>query len=84
MSVLAIFKEMDADVNLHAIIFGESIFNDAVAIVMYEIVMMSGKGDQTSFGLELLIGIKEFTVIFIGSLVIGAVSALVISHFLKG
>ena len=42
VSVLAIFKEMDADRDLNAIIFGESIFNDAVAIVMYEIVMMSG------------------------------------------
>ena len=35
VSVLAIFKEMDADINLNAIIFGESIFNDAIGIVMY-------------------------------------------------
>jgi len=35
VSVLAIFKEMDADENLYAIIFGESIFNDAIALVMY-------------------------------------------------
>lgn len=84
MSVLAIFKEMDADVNLHAIIFGESIFNDAVAIVMYEIVMMSGKAEQSSIGVELATGVYEFGVIFIGSLLIGAVSALVISYVLKG
>ena len=44
VSVLAIFKEMDANVNLYAIVFGESIFNDAIAIVMYETVMMSGQG----------------------------------------
>ena len=53
MSVLAIFKEMDADVNLYALVFGESIFNDAVAIVMFQIVMQSG--DQT-FGEELVNG----------------------------
>lgn len=35
VSVLATFKEMNADADLYAIIFGESIFNDAVAIVMY-------------------------------------------------
>ena len=35
VSVLAIFKEMNADMNLYTIVFGESIFNDAVAIVMY-------------------------------------------------
>ena len=38
VSVLAIFKEMDADANLYSIVFGESIFNDAVSIVMYETV----------------------------------------------
>ena len=42
VSVLAIFKEMDADVNLYAIVFGESIFNDAIGIVMYETVLLVG------------------------------------------
>lgn len=35
VSVLALFKEMKADINLHSIVFGESIFNDAIGIVMY-------------------------------------------------
>jgi NhaP-type Na+/H+ or K+/H+ antiporter len=35
---------MDADHDLYAIIFGESIFNDAVAIVVYQIVMSSTGG----------------------------------------
>ena len=42
VSVIAIFKEMNADANLFAIVFGESIFNDAVAIVMYQTVIDSG------------------------------------------
>ena len=42
VSVLAVFKEMDADVNLYAIVFGESIFNDAIGIVMYETVLKMG------------------------------------------
>jgi NhaP-type Na+/H+ or K+/H+ antiporter len=33
---------MDADQNLQSIIFGESIFNDAIAIVMYTSVMKAG------------------------------------------
>jgi NhaP-type Na+/H+ or K+/H+ antiporter len=78
--VLAIFKEMDADVNLYALVFGESIFNDAVAIVMFEIVTKSG---DASLGEELRNGIWGFFVIFVGSLLIGAVSALVISFVLK-
>jgi NhaP-type Na+/H+ or K+/H+ antiporter len=80
VSVLAIFKEMDADVNLYALVFGESIFNDAVAIVMFEIVTKSG---DASLGEELRNGIWGFFVIFVGSLLIGAVSALVISFVLK-
>ena len=42
VAVLAIFKEMDADENLYAIVFGESIFNDAIGIVMYETVKNMG------------------------------------------
>jgi len=42
VSVLAIFKEMNADPNLYAIVFGESIFNDAISIVMYETVKNLG------------------------------------------
>lgn len=43
VSVLAIFKELDADANLYAIVFGESIFNDAIGIVMYDTVKGLGK-----------------------------------------
>jgi len=42
VAVLAIFKEMDADVNLYSIVFGESIFNDAIGIVMYDTVKELG------------------------------------------
>lgn len=82
VSVLAIFKEMDADVNLYSIIFGESIFNDAVAIVMYNIVMSASQGDQT-IGQEILKASGSFCLIFIGSLFLGAVFALLISFILK-
>jgi sodium/hydrogen exchanger-like protein 6/7 len=48
--VLAIFKELDADVNLYAIVFGESIFNDAIGIVMYETVKKLGTDENKTFG----------------------------------
>lgn len=36
VAVLAIFKEMkDTDPNLYALIFGESILNDAISLIMF-------------------------------------------------
>lgn len=43
VAVLAIFKQMDADENLYSIVFGESIFNDAISIVMYNTVLKLGQ-----------------------------------------
>jgi len=34
VTVLAVFKELKVDVNLDALLFGESVLNDAVAIVL--------------------------------------------------
>lgn len=82
VSVLAIFKEMDADVNLYAIVFGESIFNDAIGIVMYETVLKMGLQERTITE-ELLFAAAEFFIIFLGSIVIGAVAALLTSWLLK-
>lgn len=82
VSVLAIFKEMDADINLNAIIFGESIFNDAIGIVMYQTVIMAGQDDKSTSS-ELLASGGRFMLIFIGSLLIGAVSALLIAFIMK-
>mmetsp|Transcript_25620 Transcript_25620/g.39421 ORF Transcript_25620/g.39421 Transcript_25620/m.39421 type:complete len:139 (+) Transcript_25620:320-736(+) len=45
VAVLAIFKQMDADENLYAIVFGESIFNDAISIVMYKTITNLGTDD---------------------------------------
>lgn len=51
VAVLAIFKEMNADVTLYSIIFGESIFNDAIAIVLYR--SFSEIKDNESFTKEI-------------------------------
>jgi len=52
VSVLSIFKEMDADINLYSIVFGESIFNDAIGIVMYETVRDLGIDKDSTFASE--------------------------------
>lgn len=83
MSVLAIFKEMDADVNLYSIVFGESIFNDAIGIVMYETVRDLGTDKDSTIGAEIFAALGQFILIFVGSLTIGMVSALLVAFILK-
>ena len=36
VTVLAIFHDLHVDVDLYALVFGESVMNDAVAIVLYK------------------------------------------------
>ena len=38
VTVLAIFSDLHVDVNLYALVFGESVLNDAVAIVLSRLV----------------------------------------------
>jgi solute carrier family 9 (sodium/hydrogen exchanger), member 6/7 len=40
VTILAIFKQYKVDPKLYTVIFGESLINDAVSIVMYEYVML--------------------------------------------
>ena len=52
VTVLAIFNDLHVDVNLYALVFGESVLNDAVAIVFtrtledYEENVTLGKADD--------------------------------------
>lgn len=81
VAVLAIFKEMNADVTLFTLIFGESIFNDAIAIVMYR--SFSEINPDDNFATEVLYSFGQFFVVFTGSVLIGAFAALLIAFILK-
>lgn len=82
VAVLAIFKEMDTDVNLYTLIFGESIFNDAISIVMYNTVSEAHSRD-IPYTDEILISGARFLLVFFGSVLIGAFAALLIAFVLK-
>lgn len=63
-------------------IFGESIFNDAISIVMYRTVYESTTRSE-SLEKEILLSVADFCVILLGSLLIGACSALLSAYILK-
>jgi NhaP-type Na+/H+ or K+/H+ antiporter len=83
VAVLAIFKEMDADITLYTLIFGESIFNDAISIVLYDTVVSATDFQTMSYKKEISHSMAEFCIVLVGSVMIGALSALLIAFILK-
>ena len=73
VTVLAVFGRLKADKNLNALVFGESVMNDAVAIVLYQVVSSFSDHPVTFMGV--LGGLWKFVYIFVGSLLIGLVVA---------
>ncbi|KAG0498324.1 hypothetical protein HPP92_003015, partial [Vanilla planifolia] len=66
VTVLSIFQELGTDVNLYALVFGESVLNDAMAISLYR--TMSSVRSHASSGQHFLILIFEFLETFVGSM----------------
>eukprot|EP01091_Cochliopodium_minus_P003673 TRINITY_DN13647_c0_g1_i1.p1 TRINITY_DN13647_c0_g1~~TRINITY_DN13647_c0_g1_i1.p1 ORF type:complete len:611 (-),score=133.86 TRINITY_DN13647_c0_g1_i1:204-1895(-) len=81
VTVLAIFKELRVDFNLYANVFGESSFNDAVAIVLYRTIF-SFQSRKVTF-LSITIAFGEFFVIFFGSFAVGTIIALILALAFK-
>lgn len=85
VTIMAIFNSYKVDPKLYTIIFGESILNDAVAIVIFESAQKAKAGGGHTLGfLGFLWAIWIFLRDFFGSLIIGAgvgiLTALVLKH----
>jgi sodium/hydrogen exchanger 8 len=81
VTVLAIFQELGVNTELYALVFGESVLNDAVAIVLYRtLVNFNNKG--VTF-VSLMESAGFFLVIFVGSLAVGVLFALSATLFFK-
>ena len=70
------------DPNLHNIIFGESIFNDAVAIVLFEVFDAVAKeadagGEQRSSGAQILQAVGQFVYITVLSCAMGVAIGII-------
>ncbi|KAM9577291.1 sodium/hydrogen exchanger 6 isoform 3-T3 [Trichechus inunguis] len=80
VTVLAIFHELQVDVELYALLFGESVLNDAVAIVLSSsIVAYQPAGDNShTFDVTAMFkSIGVFLGIFSGSFAMGAATGVV-------
>ncbi|XP_020583582.1 sodium/hydrogen exchanger 6-like isoform X2 [Phalaenopsis equestris] len=82
VTVLSIFQELGTDMNLYALVFGESVLNDAMAISLYR-TMSSVRSHATS-GQNFIMLIISFLETFVGSMSsgvgVGFISALLFKY----
>ncbi|KAI0339149.1 sodium/hydrogen exchanger [Trametopsis cervina] len=81
VTILAIFNQYKVDPKLYTIIFGESLLNDAVSIVMYE-TLSQFHGTEIYIS-SLFHGIGIFLLSFSVSMALGVVFGLAMSLILK-
>ena len=81
VTVLAVFGAMGADLNLFSLVFGESVMNDAVAIVLYRALdgfNPSKCGDSCEVtASSISAAFANFVYIFVGSVVVGTAIGLI-------
>ena len=81
VAVIALFKQLGAPRRLTILVEGESLFNDATAIVVAKIlvaVVVAGTLSLETIGA----GVSDFVVVFFGGLVVGWIMGLVTGYAL--
>lgn len=71
VTVLAIFNELRVDVDLYALVFGESVLNDAVCLVLYSSIVLFKATNAELTAMTTAVICWDFLVIFIGSMCVG-------------
>ncbi|KAL0993913.1 hypothetical protein UPYG_G00115490 [Umbra pygmaea] len=79
VTVLAIFNELKVDVDLYALMFGESVLNDAVAIVLSSSIgayQPAGENSHTFDGSAMIKSFGVFLGVFSGSFALGVATGV--------
>ena len=84
VAVIALFKEIGAPKRLVTLIDGESLFNDATAIVLFTVIAAAvGMTGGHAADASILGGAISFTVVLMGGLVVGGVIGWVGSYVIQ-
>lgn len=76
VAVLAVFQEVGVNDVLYFIVFGESLLNDGVTVVLYKVMQTFNLMDTIAAD-QLILGIVKFFVVCMGGLLIGIMSGAV-------
>ncbi|PKU33305.1 sodium hydrogen exchanger hypothetical protein [Limosa lapponica baueri] len=80
VAVLAVFEEVHVNEVLFIIVFGESLLNDAVTVVLYNVFESFVKiGPENVTGIECVKGIVSFFVVSLGGTLVGVFFAFLLS-----
>jgi len=82
VTVLAVFTSLKVDRRLYSLVFGESVLNDAVAIVMFHTLLAFHGSTAVTFA-TVSWGFFSFVTVFCGSVVIGIAVAVLASLLFK-
>jgi NhaP-type Na+/H+ or K+/H+ antiporter len=80
VAVLAIFVEINVNDMLYIVVFGESLLNDAVSVVLYRLFDgLSDMGEANILPVDIVLGATSFLVVSIGGVLIGIVFGVIAS-----
>ena len=83
VSVLSVFKAIGVHEDVFAIVFGESVLNDAVAIVLTRTLLSFKSGSTQPVPLRIGLAVFIFLFDFTSSIAIGAAFGLALSYTLR-
>ncbi|XP_026083780.1 sodium/hydrogen exchanger 1-like [Carassius auratus] len=72
VAVLAVFEEIHINELLHILVFGESLLNDAVTVVLYHLFEEFSNAN-TITATDVFLGVVCFLVVSLGGIVVGAI-----------
>lgn len=85
VSTLAVFQAKQVDPQLFYLVFGESVLNDAVGLVLFKTTskLVGNEDDIGKVATVVVQFLVDFSIGFIGSMILGFLSGIICAFFLK-